>query len=183
MSKSKLTILVISFSTVGPVNACVGATRELMQRGHQVVFLIEPSFAGKLKPQGFREIVRQNYRKDVIENNPGEAFAKYMFEIGIIGPSSPLEKLKIFVDKFVEHSDINESMRNLNVDVSNAIQQCRPDVILVDMLCLVPAIYYSAIPWIQCCSTNPCARLFDDTLPPGASGMRQLALLYAMKCT
>ena len=39
----------------GPTNNCVGIGRVLLERGHDVTFVVEESFAGTLEAQGFRE--------------------------------------------------------------------------------------------------------------------------------
>lgn len=182
----KLTILINCFNTVGPVTAVTGVSQALKSRGHQVIFLIENlNFSGKLVEQGFEEFICKNTCGEAAKGsddakNPGEETARLLIANGVLGVDSKLKKLQKIVNLFVENDYINEYLQKLDIDVKEAIEKIKPDVLLVDNLFLLPCIYYSGLPWIQMCSSNPCCRQFDPTLPPGASGINHVLLLYTI---
>ena len=170
--KKQLVILVSSFSTVGPITSCSGATKAFLQRGHRVIFMIEPSFKGKLEAQGFEEYICKHCpdAEQPSGLKPGESTARQMLESGIIGPTSSLNKIKLMVDNYVESEWLGDWVKNVDQDMKEAINEYQPNLIILDNLAMMPSMHSSGIPWIQLYSTNPATRHLDDTLPPGASG-------------
>ena len=90
--EKKLVFLISSSYDVGHVNACAGVASELIRRGHRVIFVIEQVHKGTLAPLGIEEYI-YSVKKPEGESKPGELSAKMFLELGLIGPSSPLEKI------------------------------------------------------------------------------------------
>ncbi|OTF76947.1 hypothetical protein BLA29_007148, partial [Euroglyphus maynei] len=166
-------ILVAPIKGIGHVNACIGVTKGLLNRGHRVAFFLETPFSGKLKSYGFEEFLYEPY-KDEDENveqfkNPGEQMANKLLETGILGKNDLRTQLtrlgnrsKIFQHERIKYED--EQLRLV-------IEKFQPDLFIIDNITLEPAIYYSNKPWIDVMSVVPLLYLQDiDTVPPAWTG-------------
>ena len=169
MSQKRLTILVTSVTGVGHITACVGATTELLFRGHRVVFVLEKAWKGKLSSLGFEEhIYNECDQPSKTEENPGEAMAKYLLESKSIGPYLPEKKMKAMTLYFKSKAN-REKFARVNAAIKEAIELYSPDLIYVDGG-LRPAVRASGIKWIQNFSANPIFLIIDPDLPPGGFG-------------
>ena len=169
MASHLLTILVLCINSVGRFNASTGLTTKLKKRGHRVIYLVSERFQEKLTSMGF-EVIVKSCNENANEIILGEKFAKNLLEKEIIGPASTLRKSEICVQHFFHGPEAIQWQIEICEDFAQAMQQCKPDLIIVDHLFLPPSIYYGDIPWIRYISTNPLIEIFDDKLPPGTSG-------------
>ena len=107
----KLTILIAPMSGVGHVNATLGIAECLRDRGHRVVYLVDHSFAGTLKKQGFEEeIFREN--KKVESAKPGAEHAEIIRKSGMLSGISSLDKMKIVVNTNLFDKLLKEKMES-----------------------------------------------------------------------
>ncbi len=183
----KLNILVCSVASVGHVNSCIGATKTLLARGHKITFLLEEAFRGKAAKFGFEETIYQNQKrttkkengengKDHKEDNnkqqknAGEDLALALHNSGLIDPGTPAEKMT----RLQRLTDLvrEQFYGDLDRAVKEAIDRLNPDLIWYDCSLLVPAVYFSGIPWVINCSMTPIFYEFDPELPPGGSGKK-----------
>ena len=193
---AKLTILVASCIETGHLNALTGETLALKRRGHRVIFALPDVFQGKLAKFGFEEYIYSSSRpvsepsKDDPKEDPStnidskpvasedvksEPKAKPnpvqdMYDIKLIGPYGPKEKLGGFIGVIDSEWYIGEYQQT-NRGIKEAIDKFTPDVIIVDAHSLHPSVYYSGIPWIKSCSMAAPMEVWFDDVPPGGSGM------------
>lgn len=174
---NRLTILVTAFNAVGHMNAVAGATKALMERGHRMVFLVEKTFAGKFQSLGFEEHVYSSKEENTSSSaekseQSGEWLAKFLFDHKIIGPFSVEEKMVNLIEFFRGPNHLAEWTR-YNEAVKEALETYKPDLVYYDYGALVPAIYYSGVPWIKNYSVAPSFTCFTEGVPPGGSGKLQ----------
>ncbi|XP_046916001.2 NDP-glycosyltransferase YjiC [Dermatophagoides farinae] len=164
-------ILAIVMNAVGHINACQGLCDKLRDHGHDVVFLIDEEFAGRLKPFGFEEC---HYRmpKPTIENESGEKiefwqwFLSHNAKLYSLSPVEQMEQLNptVFRTMFDQQRSVEDIYRK-------SIEDIRPDLIISDCYISCPAIIMSGIPWIWLFSAAPQAMIMDPRLPPFYSGL------------
>ncbi|KAH9405387.1 hypothetical protein TYRP_001237 [Tyrophagus putrescentiae] len=167
-----LTILVTAFNAVGHMNAVAGATRALMERGHRMVFLVEKAFSEQFHPLGFEEHIyssKEEKSQQQQQQRSGEWLAEFLFEHKIIGPFSVEEKMVNLIEFFRGPEHLAEWTR-YNEAVKEALELYKPDLVYYDYGALVPAIYYSGVPWIKNYSVAPTFTCFTEGVPPGGSG-------------
>lgn len=161
----KLTILVVPISNaVGHANACAGAIRTLLQRGHRVVMFITEPFAGMFTAQGFEERL---YREatERAEERPGEVMARMLEESGLFSKLTAKERVEICLSLFTDKQTFAKAMQ-VNQQLATVIDEIQPDLFVVDDYKLLPAIHYSGKPWIQVISAMPLNELEHPNLPP-----------------
>ena len=167
-----LTILVCGVSAVGHVNAQTGATAPFIGAGHRVILLVEEAFRGQFTSAGFIEDIYQGPKRSSAEKNPGEGLANTLIKTKLIGgQETPLEKMANLI-RYYESPDTIANMTFLNAAIVGAINRHKPDLLWYDANCLMPAVYYSNLPWVMNLSMTP---LFNiqrhPNLPPGGSGL------------
>lgn len=165
----QLTILVCPINAVGHVNACIGTTSSLVKRGHRVIFVVESNWSGKLTgPHG---VIEHLYTGPLqMGKNTAAHLAEVLLQNDLIGNFSPKEK-SLGCLKFLESDHVRAEWQVYNAAIKEAIQLYKPDVIITDENGLMPAIYWSGVPWIRHFSCNPLFFILDDELPPGGSGL------------
>lgn len=102
---------------------------------------------------------------------PGEDWAKEMLERSIFGQFSAEEKWRTLKAMLIESPEAMTMVRRYNQVVQEAIHRYRPELILVDMPYLLPAISASKIPWIFNLSVVPTVYCHEDSVPPCCSGL------------
>ena len=170
-SKQKFRILAIVMNAVGHINACQGLCDKLLERGHDVIFLIDEEFAGRLKPFGFKEY---HYRmpKPSVTNDEGEKvefwqwFLSKNAKLYELSPIEQMEKLNplVFRTMFDQQRSVEDIYRK-------SIDDIHPDIIISDCYVNCPAITNSGIPWIWLFSAAPQAMIQDPRFPPYYSGL------------
>ncbi|CAG2104069.1 unnamed protein product [Medioppia subpectinata] len=163
----KLTILFAPVEGVGHVNACIGLAEVLLSRGHKIVFVVNPSFAGKLSPFGFIEEIMTS--EETNNKKPGEDGARSLIESGLLSNVTSYESMKImqtitFFDKLVDTMRANEPQLKAIVAKHN------PDLYIIDDFAGSPTLIHSTKPWVSLFSGNPLFVINDERTPPGSSG-------------
>lgn len=166
-----MVILVCSISAVGHTNACVGATRPFLKRGHRVVLLLEEPYRGKFSPLGFEECI---YRKAGGGGQPdgrsqSELWEKAVFDYGLMGPETPEERL-VNLRRFYATPLYQNEFAQFNEAIHAALEMYKPDLIWLDSVTTPPAVYYSEIKWVKNVSVTPLFFEIDEDLPPGGTG-------------
>ncbi len=104
------------------------------------------------------------------KENPGEAIAALFQAAHIIGPYSPLEKLRSIMATFDQREQLADALV-FDAAIKEATELYKPDLFYVDNE-LMPAVYYSGVPWVRSISIHP---LFfyegEEVLPPGGGGL------------
>ena len=93
----KLKILFAPIDATGHVNSGIGMAQVLREAGHEVAFVVNEQWKGKLEKYGVVEILLKREKREV-GVNPAAYFADMLMNMGILGPFTPLEKaVKIFL--------------------------------------------------------------------------------------
>lgn len=166
----QLTVLVCPINYIGHVNACLGTTSGFIRRGHRVIFVVESAWSAKLAPKyGVTEhlySVPSHAGKETAHQN-----AKEFLVLRQLGPYSAKEKVITLGNGITSSEKAQEQCRYYNAAIKSAIDKYKPDVIITDENGIMPAIYYSQVPWIRHLSCNPLFFEMEEDLPPGGSGL------------
>ncbi|XP_054152579.1 NDP-glycosyltransferase YjiC-like [Oppia nitens] len=167
MSKQSLRVLFAPIDAVGHVNAAIGIAQVLLNAGHEVMFVINVQWKGRLEPYGIQEVlIAQDERSADVD--PAKHWADLFISDGL-KQWTPLEKLVNIRTK------LGPSFVKKNIDLDKALDDIlpniKPDVIILDQVMCLPSVVLSDIPWILTCSFNPLSFLNDDRTPPGGSGL------------
>lgn len=171
-----LRILVTPLNGHGHINACHGLCEELLQRGHDIIFVIDKSFQGRLKRYGFKEhILDPPPPKVKSEDNKSDYdddkdfWPQFMQKNATRFEVSPLEQLG---DVILEAFTIMADYQNLFIDqYEKVIANIKPDLIITDSYICFPTIVNKPIPWVWLFSATPHAMLLDPRVPPFYSGL------------
>ncbi|KAI2804960.1 hypothetical protein BLOT_003949 [Blomia tropicalis] len=164
------TIVVTATAGWGHINAVAGSMRQLLQRGHRIIFMIEEGFRGKLSPLGFEEFIYKTAKASESKGNAGDTFAADLMQSKVFGPETPWEKL-VNVVNYIDGPGRIRDIREMDIGMKEAIETFKPDLICNDGNACLPSIHYSGIPWVRIISSAPLFYMMDDSIPPGASGL------------
>lgn len=171
MAQKKLKILFFSPDAYGHINPCIGVAKQLQERGHEIIFIIKPSFIGKLKEYGFKEEILQiqsqidkDSAKDNSENKQSFHMKKFM-DLGLYDNIPVFKKAENFI--LSEPTLLKE--KYLNVQIKEIIQRNKPDIIIISFL-QFPAILTAGCPWVTLMPANPLMAYLDERAPPSCSG-------------
>ena len=146
--------------------------RGLVDRGHRVIFMLDRMYKGQLAPLGFEEhIFNEAECSENDQMKPGEATAALFEASGVLGPASPLDKMRQSLENRFKRPSFLQSQVELNRRLADFIDRYRPDVVIHDMITLPPAIHYSEVPWVKMVTMTPAYRYIGDDIPPPGSGM------------
>src|SRR3954466_9734586 len=81
----------------GPTNNCVGIGDVLRRRGHDVVFIVEESFAGNLDAKGFEERLMRLAPPPGEPEEPGQFWKDYIRETAPVFRQPTIEQLAGFI--------------------------------------------------------------------------------------
>ena len=99
-AKKQIKILVVTLSAHGHINACHGLCEELIKRGHEVTFLLDPSFAGRLTRYGFKEyIVNVELPQNNEYDSSKEFWPQFIEKNAHRFARTPIEQCKCFEDR------------------------------------------------------------------------------------
>lgn len=168
-SRKSLRILVTPLNGHGHINAAQGCLEELRDRGHQVIFLLDPDFSGKVAKYGFQERLLPSLEKAT--SGDGKEFWQSFLEKNADRFAEPpleqVEKLmpEIFTVMF-------EMQKTLEAPYQAAIDDIKPDIIIHDgYVCFPTVVNQSTIPWVWLFSASPQAMLLDARIPPYYTGL------------
>jgi MGT family glycosyltransferase len=151
----------------GPTNNCVGIGDVLRRRGHDVVFIVEESFAGNLEAKGFEERLMRLGPPPEEPEIPGQFWKDYIRDTAPVFRKPTIEQLEGFIAPTFEA--LVDGARYVDNRLRDIIGDLEPDVIVEDNVVSFPALPASGRPWVRICSCNP-AELKDPAVPPPFSG-------------
>jgi MGT family glycosyltransferase len=151
----------------GPTNNCVGIGDVLRRRGHEVVFIVEESFAGNLEAKGFEERLMRLGPPPEEPEVPGQFWKDYIRETAPIFRRPTIEQLAGFIAPTFEA--LLDGARYVDSRLEQIIGDLEPDVIVEDNVVTFPAVVASRRPWVRIVSCNP-AEIKDPAVPPPFSG-------------
>src|SRR3954465_8273093 len=152
---------------VGPTNNCVGIGDGLRKRGHDVVFIIEESFAGNLEAKGFEERLMRLGPPPAEPEGRGQFWKAYSRDPAPVFRKPTIEQLEGFIAPTFEA--LVDGARYVDGRLTEIIDDLEPDVIVEDNVVAFPALPASGRPWVRITSCNP-AELKDPAVPPPFSG-------------
>ncbi|HEX6713876.1 MAG TPA: nucleotide disphospho-sugar-binding domain-containing protein [Thermoleophilaceae bacterium] len=151
----------------GPTNNCVGIGNVLRGRGHDVVFIVEESFAGNLEAKGFEERLMRLGPPPEEPEIPGQFWKDYIRDTAPVFRQPTIEQLEGFIAPTFEA--LVDGARYVDRRLAQIIGDLEPDVIVEDNVVAFPALAASKRPWVRIVSCNP-AELKDRAVPPPFSG-------------
>jgi MGT family glycosyltransferase len=151
----------------GPTNNCVGIGRVLLERGHDVTFVVEESFAGTLEAQGFREALMRLKPPPEAEEAPGQFWKDFVRDTAPEFRKPTIEQLETFI--LPVWQELVDGARYVDDRLREIFGELEPDVIVEDNVVGFPAVLASGRPWVRIVSCNP-LELKDPELPPTFSG-------------
>jgi MGT family glycosyltransferase len=151
----------------GPTNNCVGIGRVLRERGHDVTFVVEESFAGTLEAQGFDEALMRLKPQPEVEEAPGQFWKDFVRETAPEFRKPTIEQLETFI--LPVWQELVDGARFVDDRLREIFGELEPDVIVEDNVVAFPAVPASGRPWVRIVSCNP-LELKDPELPPPFSG-------------
>lgn len=172
MTDQRLTILFMPESAYGPTNNCIGIGKELVGRGHRVVFAAEASWSGKLTALGFDEdLVDLAPPADGAEHEEQEAGAFWKEYIKAIAPEfakSTTEQLETVIAPIWE--ELIAGAKYCEPQLKAIIARTEPDVIIEDNVIAFPALLTAGVPFVRIVSCNP-LEISGRDIPPAFSGL------------
>lgn len=178
-SKTQLKVFIYTMENVGHVNACLGIGQSLRKRGHQVIFLVEKVWQGKLDHFDFTfEYFADEAKECSNTEKPGQHLSSIMTQVGMIGKGDSATKYKN-INKFSDASFDIEKLKHHELVLKERIDKYNPDVFILDHFNLSPFINYSGKPWVRIVSCTPFFFELDfHMIPPAGSG-----ICLAILCT
>ena len=151
----------------GPTNNCVGIGRVLRERGVDVTFVVEESFAGTLEAQGFEEALMRLKPPPEVEEAPGQFWKDFVRDTAPEFRKPTIEQLETFI--LPVWQELVDGARYVDERLRKIFGALEPDVIVEDNVVGFPAVPASGRPWVRIVSCNP-LELKDPALPPTFSG-------------
>ena len=168
----QLKIYFYSMDGVGHVNACVGVAQELANRQHKITFLNSRSYKGHFLKFGFEEIVVEpEDDSGRPAEDPIKAMADSVLKSGLFNNKTAMEKAKLMKGpgKDIMKRIFDKSVKQFPL-IAKAIDDNKPDLVVVDHFFVPPCIVHSGIPWVSLVSACPLPLYDSDKLPPFKSG-------------
>lgn len=166
-----LNIFVHCLDGTGHLNACIGLGQALAARGHTVTFLITELFKGQVATSfGLREIILYNTSKSKESKETSQnvhAIAEELFSSGLLGPGTSLQKMRTVCNWL---DIVYTETVAVNGQISEAIRQEGPDLIILDHVFVPPAVLAASLPYMTIYSGNPLTVYQTTALPPPCSG-------------
>jgi len=163
----RATILFFPEGAYGPTNNCIGIGNILKARGHQVVFVVEESFAGTLEARGFEEAHMRLQPPREVEEVPGQFWKDFIRDTAPEFRKPTIEQIETFL-KPTWQALIDGAMF-VDDRLAEIFDELGPDAIVEDNVVAFAAIPTSGWPWVRITSCNP-LELKDPGVPPVFSG-------------
>jgi MGT family glycosyltransferase len=139
----------------------------LRSRGHDVVFIIEQSFAGNLEAKGFEERLMRLGPPPEEPEVPGQFWKDFIRDTAPVFRRPTIEQLAGFIAPTFEA--LVDGARYVESRLVEIIDDLEPDVIVEDNVVAFPALPASGRPWVRIASCNP-TEIKDPAVPPAFSG-------------
>src|SRR5436189_6297415 len=131
----------------GPTNNCVGIGDVLRRRGHEVVFIVEESFAGNLEAKGFEERLMRLGPPPAEPEVPGQFWKDYIRDTAPVFRKPTIEQPEEFIAPTFEA--LVDGARYVDRRLRDIIGNLEPDVIVEDNVVAFPALSTSRRPWVR----------------------------------
>jgi MGT family glycosyltransferase len=161
------TVVFFPEGAFGPTNNCVGIGDVLRRRDHQVVFVVEESFAGTLEAKGFEEARMRLGPPPEREEEPGQFWKDFIRETAPVFRKPTIEQLEGFVQPTWQA--LVEGAEYVEPRLRQILDELEPDVVVEDNVVGFAALPACGRPWVRIASCNP-AELKDPEVPPTFSG-------------
>jgi len=168
VSEESSTVVFFPEGAFGPTNNCVGIGDVLRRRGHRVVFIVEESFAGTLKTQGFEERLMRLTPPPESEEAPGQFWKDFIRDTAPVFRTSTRQQLADFIAPTFQA--LVDGARYVDERLREIIEELEPDLIVEDNVVAFPALPASGRPWARIMSCNP-TEMKDPEVPPPFSGL------------
>ncbi|HYX76180.1 MAG TPA: hypothetical protein VE757_03290, partial [Gaiellaceae bacterium] len=114
----------------GPTNNCVGIGRVLLERGREVTFVVEESFAGTLEAQGFGEALMRLKPPPEVEEAPGQFWKDFVRETAPEFRKPTIDQLEGFI--LPVWQELVDGARYVDERLHEIFGELEPDVIVED---------------------------------------------------
>ena len=141
------TVVFFPEGAYGPTNNCVGIGRVLLERGERVVFVVEESFAGTLKAQGFEEALMRLKPPPEVEEAPGQFWKDFVRDTAPEFRKPTIEQLETFI--LPVWQELVDGARYVDDRLREIFGELEPDVIVEDNVVGFPAVLASGKPWVR----------------------------------
>ncbi|RWS27712.1 glycosyl transferase-like protein [Leptotrombidium deliense] len=164
----KLTVLCISISATGHVNATIGIGCALRKRGHRVVYAAERSYEGFYEKYGFEEkIYDEKENQDKVVS--GREWRQFTIDNVKLINNTVVNSYQFLCDIFTRFIGC---AKFCNARIEEIVKEVKPDLIIEDRVMLpIPALLASGVPIIKLVSLNPLFLIDDENVPPAFLGM------------
>ncbi|CAG2102131.1 unnamed protein product [Medioppia subpectinata] len=162
-----LKVLFVPILSGGHVYSSIGVAERLIHSGHEVLFLVNDFWSGKLTKYGIREVLLAKIDSP-FETNGATDLAKHMIARGLVGGDSPLQKAQreaTFVELWTKH------MKQFDPQFERLLPTIQPDLIVLDQFMTWPSLELSAIPCVWLWGNGPLIMVDDEKAPPHESGL------------
>lgn len=165
MTSESLTFLFLPESAYGPTNNCIGVGKELVRRGHRVVFASESSWAGQLSPHGFVEdlVDLEPPSQEETEQDAGAFWKNYIQEISPEFLTSTQEQLTTVSRPILEA--LIDGVKYSAAALREVVERNQPDVTILDNVLTFPALMTTSAKYVRVVSCNPLEVPGPDVAP------------------
>lgn len=169
------TFLFMPESAYGPTNNCIGIAGKLQERGHRIVFAVDPSWAGKLSYYGFEEQLvdltpPEEDAADATEQDSGDFWKEYIREISPEFRKPTLDQIGSVV-KGIWEGAIDEA-KYCEPRLREIVRDVSPDVVIEDNVVCFPALVTGGPPFVRIVSCNP-LEIPGQEIAPAYSGLAE----------
>ncbi|WP_193048550.1 glycosyltransferase [Mycolicibacterium baixiangningiae] len=161
-----LTIMFWPESAYGPTNQCIGVAAKLRERGHQIVFAAESSWAGKIGKFGFIEelVDLAEPVEGAGEGDAGQFWTDFIAETAPEFAKPTIEQLETFIKPTFQA--LIDGAKYCEPRLREIIAKHQPDVIVEDNVVLFPALTTAGKPFVRFMSCSPLEVPGPDVPPP-----------------
>ncbi len=159
-------------SAYGPTNNCVGIGHRLLQRGHRVVFVVDPTWRARLEPLGFAEEI-VNFAPLEVDGagaSPGQFWKEYIASVSPHFATSTTEQLTSVIRPIWR--ELIDGAYYVQDQLREIVSRVAPDVIVEDNVLGFPALVSAGKPFVRIVSCNPLEVPGAD-IAPAFSGLGQ----------
>lgn len=169
MSDGK-TIAFFPEQAYGPALNSVGIAQACEDRGHDPVFVTDPSMEGLFEDYGFEEYYVDMSDPEMTAEEKARYWDDFINEHIPNFDKSPHEQIDNYIIECWE--SIVETAKWAQEGLPDVLAEVDPDLIAVDNVVLFPAVKQHGVPWVRItsCSEN---EIPDPAVPPYLSGCRE----------
>ena len=152
---------------LGPVMNLIGISQGLRDKGHEVIFILEPGLKGAASEYGFEERY-VSCMPPMSEEEQAKYWDDFMQRYLPTFRTSAYDQIGTYV-KGCWEAIVDTVRWSVTNGLGDVIAEISPDLILNDNVALYPATQKAGCPWIRVisCSEN---EIIDPDIPPHLSG-------------